>query len=70
MSSLMGCRPTCRSSGRSSRWGGYIVYWIPIVGTLLAGVAFALNGASQLWDKPLQQTFADKFAKTVVVKIK
>jgi uncharacterized RDD family membrane protein YckC len=43
-------------------WGGYILMIIPWVGTL--------NGASQLWDKPLQQTFADKFAGTVVVKIK
>jgi hypothetical protein len=37
---------------------------------MLAGLICGLNGASMLWDKPLQQTFADKFANTVVVKIK
>ncbi|MEU4225121.1 RDD family protein [Nonomuraea sp. NPDC026600] len=51
-------------------WGGYLLGIIPFVGTLLGGIAVALNGASQLWDKPLQQTFADKFSNTVVVKIK
>ena len=33
-------------------------------------IVVGLNAASQLWDKPLQQTFADKFGGTVVVKIK
>ncbi|MFI6499787.1 RDD family protein [Nonomuraea typhae] len=52
-------------------WGGYaLMGLIPILGWLLGLAAVAVNGASQLWDKPLQQTFADKFAKTVVVKIK
>ncbi|MEV1238852.1 RDD family protein [Nonomuraea sp. NPDC050022] len=51
-------------------WGGYILGFIPWVGALLGGIVVALNGASQLWDKPLQQTFADKFSNTVVVKIK
>ncbi|MDP4503649.1 RDD family protein [Nonomuraea turcica] len=50
-------------------WGAYILYWLPF-GTLLAPLLCGLNGASMLWDKPLQQTFADKFARTVVVKIK
>ncbi|MFI9552434.1 RDD family protein [Nonomuraea endophytica] len=50
-------------------WGGYLISGIPFLGWL--GYIFvALNGASQLWDKPLQQTFADKVARTVVVKIK
>jgi uncharacterized RDD family membrane protein YckC len=51
-------------------WGGYALGIIPLLGTLLGAVVVALNGASQLWDKPLQQTFADKFTNTVVVKIK
>ncbi|MEV4391145.1 RDD family protein [Nonomuraea sp. NPDC049607] len=51
-------------------WGGYILSIIPILGALIGWVCVAVNGASQLWDKPLQQTFADKFAGTVVVKIK
>ncbi|MEU0564501.1 RDD family protein, partial [Nonomuraea sp. NPDC005983] len=51
-------------------WGGYFFWWIPFLGPLVGFVCVALNGASQLWDKPLQQTFADKFAQTVVVKIK
>nr|WP_269128888.1 RDD family protein [Nonomuraea sp. K271] len=50
-------------------WGAYILYFLPF-GTLLAAVVCGLNGASMLWDKPLQQTFADKFANSVVVKIK
>ncbi|MFC7591748.1 RDD family protein [Nonomuraea antimicrobica] len=53
-------------------WGGWVINAIPIpiITGLLAWVVVALNGASQLWDKPLQQTFADKIAGTVVVKIK
>ncbi|MEU8364971.1 RDD family protein [Nonomuraea sp. NPDC048882] len=51
-------------------WGGWILNVVPFVGWLVGWAVVALNGASQLWDKPLQQTFADKFAKTVVVKIK
>ncbi|MFC4011855.1 RDD family protein [Nonomuraea purpurea] len=53
-------------------WGGYLLTAIPIpiISTLLGYAVVAVNGASQLWDKPLQQTFADKVAGTVVVKIK
>ncbi|NUW43723.1 RDD family protein [Nonomuraea rhodomycinica] len=52
-------------------WGGYVLAALPIpFSTTLGGLVVALNGASQLWDKPLQQTFADKVAGTVVVKIK
>ncbi|TMR08102.1 RDD family protein [Nonomuraea turkmeniaca] len=51
-------------------WGGWLLNLVPLIGFLFAWVAIALNGASQLWNKPLQQTFADKFARTVVVKIK
>ncbi|MEV0590208.1 RDD family protein [Nonomuraea cavernae] len=50
-------------------WGGYLLVFLPF-GSLLGALAVGLNGASQLWDKPLQQTFADKVANTVVVKIK
>jgi uncharacterized RDD family membrane protein YckC len=49
--------------------GALALYGIPVIG-LIAAIGYAVNGASQLWDKPLQQTFADKFARTVVVKIK
>jgi hypothetical protein len=51
-------------------WGGYVLGIVPFVGPLLGVIVVGLNAASQLWDKPLQQTFADKFAGTVVVKIK
>ncbi|NUR84053.1 MAG: RDD family protein [Nonomuraea sp.] len=51
-------------------WGGWVLNLVPLLGWLLAYAMVAVNGASQLWDKPLQQTFADKFARTVVVKIK
>jgi uncharacterized RDD family membrane protein YckC len=53
-------------------WGGWILNALPLgfIGSLLAYAAVGVNGASQLWDKPLQQTFADKFSNTVVVKIK
>ena len=51
-------------------WGGYLLWFIPLLGALVGGILVMLNAASQLWDKPLQQTFADKFAGTVVVKIK
>nr|WP_277350231.1 RDD family protein [Nonomuraea sp. FMUSA5-5] len=53
-------------------WGGWILNAVPLgfISSLLAWAVVAVNGASQLWDKPLQQTFADKVAKTVVVKIK
>ncbi|MEV4835530.1 RDD family protein [Nonomuraea sp. NPDC049486] len=51
-------------------WGGYALGILPLVGAFLGAIAVMLNAASQLWDKPLQQTFADKFAGTVVVKIK
>jgi uncharacterized RDD family membrane protein YckC len=50
--------------------GVFILYAVPIVGPLLAVLAYVLNGTSQLWDKPLHQTFADKFGKTVVVKVR
>ncbi|MEO3874255.1 RDD family protein [Nonomuraea sp. B12E4] len=56
-------------------WGGWVISAIPLglfsfLTALLAYAALAVNGASQLWDKPLQQTFADKISGTVVVKIK
>jgi hypothetical protein len=51
-------------------WGGYVLGIIPLAGAFFAVIAVGVNAASQLWDKPLQQTFADKFAGTVVVKIK
>ncbi|MFC7718327.1 RDD family protein [Nonomuraea recticatena] len=52
-------------------WGGNILGVLPFsLGGALGGLLIILNGVSQFWDKPLQQTFADKVAKTVVVKIK
>ncbi|MFD8482434.1 RDD family protein [Kitasatospora sp. NPDC059673] len=47
---------------RAGVWGGPFI--VPFIGGLLGLV----NGLSQLWDKPFQQTFHDKAAKTVVVK--
>ncbi|MFD0469108.1 RDD family protein [Nonomuraea thailandensis] len=32
--------------------GGFVVYWVPLVGPLISAIAYGLNGASQLWDKP------------------
>ncbi|MFJ1752597.1 RDD family protein [Kitasatospora sp. NPDC088134] len=58
-----GARPTDNELWtRAGVWGG--PYIIPFVG----GLIVLVNGLSQLWDKPLQQTFHDKAAKTVVVK--
>ncbi|MEQ4715757.1 RDD family protein [Nonomuraea sp. B19D2] len=53
-------------------WGGWALNVLPLgfISSLLGYIVVGLNGASQLWDKPLQQTFADKLATTVVVKIK
>ena len=64
---LQGAQAFKRAAGT---WGGYVLAAIPWVGGLFAAIAVGVNAASQLWDKPLQQTFADKFAGTVVVKIK
>ncbi|MFJ5924181.1 RDD family protein [Kitasatospora sp. NPDC092948] len=58
-----GARPTDNELWtRAGVLGGPLV--LPFIGSLL----FLVNGLSQLWDKPLQQTFHDKAGKTVVVK--
>lgn len=52
-------------------WGGNILGVLPFaLGSLIGALLIIVNAVSQFWDKPLHQTFADKVAKTVVVKIK
>ncbi|RKE18625.1 RDD family protein [Streptomyces sp. TLI_171] len=58
-----GARPTDNEIWtRAGVWGGPAI--IPLLGSL----AMLVNALSPLWDKPLQQAFHDKAAKTVVVK--
>ncbi|QKW19175.1 RDD family protein [Kitasatospora sp. NA04385] len=63
VSAAHGGRPT-----DNELWTRAGVYGGPFLVPYLGGLFMLVNVLSQLWDKPLQQCFHDKAAKTVVVK--
>ncbi|WP_033213079.1 RDD family protein [Kitasatospora phosalacinea] len=63
VSAAHGGRPT-----DNELWTRAGVYGGPFLVPYVGGLFMLVNVLSQLWDKPLQQCFHDKAAKTVVVK--
>ncbi|BAJ27907.1 MULTISPECIES: RDD family protein [Kitasatospora] len=63
VSAATGGRPT-----DNELWTRAGIYGVPVLVPYVGGLFSLVNTLSLLWDKPLQQCFHDKGAKTVVVK--